>query len=437
MRSVLGDNVMNNEISTREKIFAFIFGTLSGLVVLVLLVMIVFQFPAVQDRFGWRIDFAEAYLRGVVDPVEPLPKPKSTMGETANALVQPTYTPTPRPTEPPGATPTITTTPVPTLTPTAIPARVELPEPAWEVQDLNNCGPATLAMYLRFYGWEGDQTTIASVVKPKKEDRNVNVEELVAYINTEVPDLEVQYRVGGDVDRLKRLLTAGFPVMIEETYMMEESYWPNDDRWAGHYLLVIGYDDASQTFVTQDSFAGSNIPASYEKLNGNWKAFNRVYILVYPTESRPVIQSILGEQWDVEKNRQHALEMAQEEVEADPGDSFAWFNQGTNLVFFEKYSLAAAAYDRAREAGLPQRMLRYQFGPFFAYFHVNRLDDLLELIEYALKRSPTSEEAMLWQGWAYYRKGEKERAMEWFSKALEARPDYTDAIYALNFVRDN
>ena len=437
MRSVFGDNVMNNEISTREKIFAFFYGTLSGLVVLLLLVMIVFQIPAVQDRFGWRIDFAEAYLRGVVDPVEPLPKPKSTMEEIAEALVQPTYTPTPRPTEPPGATPTITSTTPPTLTPTAIPARVELPAPAWEVQDLNNCGPATLAMYLRFYGWEGDQTTIASVVKPKKEDRNVNVEDLVAYMNTEVPGLEVQYRVGGDVELLKRLLAAGFPVMIEETFMMEESYWPNDDRWAGHYLLVTGYDDASQTFITQDSFAGSNIPASYEKLNGNWKAFNRVYILVYPSESRPVIQSILGKQWDVEKNRQHALDMAQEEVEADPGDSFAWFNQGTNLVFFEKYSQAAAAYDRAREAGLPQRMLRYQFGPFFAYFHVNRLDDLLELTEYALKRSPTSEEAMLWQGWAYYRKGEKERAMEWFSKALEARPDYTDAIYALNFVRDN
>jgi tetratricopeptide (TPR) repeat protein len=437
MRSVFGDNVMNNEISTREKIFAFFYGTLSGLVVLVLLVMIVFQFPAVQDRFGWRIDFAEAYLRGVVDPVEPLPKPKSTMEEIAEASAQPTYTSTPRATEPPGATPTITSTTAPTLTPTAIPGRVELPAPAWEVQDLNNCGPATLAMYLRFYGWEGDQTTIASVVKPKKEDRNVNVEELVAYMNTEVPGLEVQYRVGGDVELLKRLLVAGFPVMIEETFMMEESYWPNDDRWAGHYLLVTGYDDASQTFVTQDSFAGSNILASYEKLNGNWKAFNRVYILVYPTESWPVIQSILGEQWDVEKNRQHALDMAQEEAEVDPGDSFAWFNQGTNLVFFEKYSLAAAAYDRAREAGLPQRMLRYQFGPFFAYFHVNRLEDLLELTEYALKRSPTSEEAMLWQGWAYYRKGEKERAKEWFSKALEARPDYTDAIYALNFVRDN
>ncbi len=167
--------------------------------------------------------------------------------------------------------------------------------------------------------------------------------------------------------------------------------------------------------------------ASYEKLNENWKAFNRVYILIYPSESRPVIQSILGEQWDVAKNRQHALELSQKEVEANPKDGFAWFNQGTNLVYFEKYSQAAVAYDKAREAGLPQRMLRYQFGPFFAYFNVNRLDDLIKLTDYALKRSPTSEEAMLWQGWAMYRKGDKEEAVKLFNKALEARPGYTDA----------
>jgi tetratricopeptide (TPR) repeat protein len=256
-------------------------------------------------------------------------------------------------------------------------------------------------------------------------------------MNTKVPGLEVQYRVGGDVEMLKRLLAAGFPVMIEETFMMDESYWPNDDRWAGHYLLVTGYDDTSRQFTGQDVYVGPNLSISYDSLNDHWKAFNRVYILVYPPESRLVVQSILGEQWDVQKNRQHALDAARQEAEANPKDGFAWFNQGTNLVFFEKYSQAAAVYDKAREAGLPQRMLRYQFGPFFAYFNVNRVDDLLELTEYALKRSPTSEEAMLWRGWAMYRKGDKEEAVKLFQKALVARPGYTDAEYALKFVRDN
>ena len=107
---------------------------------------------------------------------------------------------------------------MPTLTPTAIPAKVELPAPPYEKQELNNCGPATLAMHLRFYGWEGDQTTISDLIKPKREDRNVNVEELVTYVNTQVPGIEIQYRVGGDIDTLRQLIAAGFPVTIEEAF---------------------------------------------------------------------------------------------------------------------------------------------------------------------------------------------------------------------------
>lgn len=445
---------MDNALSRRDKIRAFLFGIVSGLAGITLLALALFQIPAVKDRYGWRVDFAQAYLRGVIDPVKPLPAPKSaaTQAGTIQQIegaklperssnqtlsLLPSATPTQVQSDRSGPTATITPTTAPTLTPTAIPGQVELPAPKWEKQDVNNCGPTTLALYLRFYGWKGDQTTIAIEVKPKKEDRNVNVEELVGYVNTKVPGLEVQYRVGGDVDTLRRLLAAGFPVMIEETFMMDESYWPNDDRWAGHYLLVTGYNDATQRFTGQDVYLAPNISIPYVTLNDHWQAFNRVYILVYPPESRPVIQTILGDQWDVDKNRQHALEVAQKEAEANPNDKFAWFNQGTNLVYFKKYSLAAGAYDKAREAGLPQRMLRYQFGPFFAYFNLYRLDDLLELTEYALKRSPTSEEAMLWRGWAMYRKDDREEAVKLFMKALDARPGYTDAEYALNFIRDN
>jgi hypothetical protein len=43
-------------------------------------------------------------------------------------------------------------------------------------------------------------------------------------------------------------------------------------------------------------------------------------------------------------------------------NAFAWFNQGTNLTYFQRYSEAAQAYDTARSIGLPQRLLRYQFG---------------------------------------------------------------------------
>jgi tetratricopeptide (TPR) repeat protein len=323
------------------------------------------------------------------------------------------------------------------LTPTPLPGKVDLPVPEYEKQEVNNCGPATLSMHLRYYGWQGNQTTISKLIKPKSEDRNVNVEELVAYVNTEVPGLEIQYRVGGDIDTLRRLLAAGFPVTIEEGFKMAESYWFNDDRWSGHYLLLTGYNDASQRFTAQDVYVGPNLSVHYDALDKNWKAFNRVYILVYPPDQRERVQQVLGEQWDVDVNRQTALDAAQKEIEADSTDSYAWFNLGTNLVYFEKYAQAAQAYDEARKNGLPQRFLRYQFGPFFAYFHTARMEDLLALTEYALKRTPNSEEALLWRGWAMYRQGNLEESSKLFLQALEARPGYTDAQYALNFIRNN
>lgn len=413
----------------------------------VVLAVALYQVPAVRERINWRLDFAKAFVRGIIDPVKPMPTPVAVVEGAGSSAefegqappIGPTRTQTPTVTVTPTLmnTPSPTPTLGPTFTPTPLPDHVDLPAPAFEKQDVNNCGPATLSMHLRFYGWEGDQKTISSLIKPKSEDRNVNVEELVAYVNTEVPGLEIQYRVGGDIDTLRRLLAAGFPVAVEEGFTMAESYWFNDDRWSGHYLLLTGYDDASQRFTAQDVFVGPNLSVHYQSLDKNWRAFNRVYILVYPPDQRERVQQVLGEQWDVEVNRQTALEAAQKETETNPTDSYAWFNLGTNLVYFEKYAQAAQAYDEARKIGLPQRFLRYQFGPFFAYFHTARMDDLLALTEYALKRTPNSEEALLWRGWAMYRQGNLEESSNLFLKALEARPGYSDAIYALDFIRNN
>lgn len=407
------------------------------LLVLVAAGLLLYQIPAVHDRLSWRLDFGAAFLRGIVNPVKPLPTPRAVHAAVEPVPAdRPTLTPTrllPSPTASPTPEATLTITP----TPTAIPAQAKLLAPSWEKQDINNCGPATLSMYLRFYGWQGDQKTISAEIKPVNEDRNVNVEELVYFVRNKAGWLNIEYRVGGNTDLLKKFIAAGIPVMVEEEFVMQESYWPRDDRWAGHYLLLTAYDDATQTFTSQDVFVGPNLPVSYRDLDKRWQTFNRVYMLVFRPEQTPLVQSILGDDWDVERNRQNALDQSKRETEIDPENAFAWFNLGTNLVYFDRDSEAVAAYDQARKLGLPQRMLRYQFGPFIAYFHALRTDDLMTLTEYALKITPTSEEAMLWRGWGLYRLGRKQEAVELFQKALLARPGYTDAIYALDYVQKN
>jgi tetratricopeptide (TPR) repeat protein len=292
-------------------------------------------------------------------------------------------------------------------------------------------------MYLRFYGWEGGQADIADLLKPFLNDRNVNVEELVYYVRTRAGWLNAEYPVGGDLALLKQLLAAGLPVMVEESFYFDEPYWTNDDLWAAHYLLVTGYDDATQTFIGQDSFHGADQRVPYETLDRNWQAFNRVYILIYPPGQEPTIQAILGENWDPDANRQHALQVAQAETQSDPQNAFTWFNLGSNLTYFERYIEATDAYDKARELGWPQRMLRYQFGPFIAYFHTGQMDDLVALTEYALKVTPNAEEALLWHGWAMYRLGKTSEALSDFQQALVENPNYQDAQYALDFVSQN
>jgi tetratricopeptide (TPR) repeat protein len=409
------------------------------LVILVVVGVAVYQIPWVEQRASWRIDIAETYLRGMLQPVRAVPTPISDATSptpgfalTSTPTAPPTLTASPFPADKSAPIPTSSPTPWPS--PTPIPDKVELESTYWEKQDWNNCGPATLAVYLNYYGWEGDQFKISAKLKPQRGDRNVNVEELDHYTRNYAGWLQTQFRVGGDLDLLKEFVAAGIPVMVEASFGFEQTYWPYDDQWGAHYLLVTGYDEVAQTFIVQDTYIGANQIVSYEMLDEHWQPFNRVFILIYLPHQEETVQTILGPDWDVTINRENALAAAQTEIDADPQDNYAWFNLGTNLVYFERYAAAAAAYDEARAIGWPQRMLRYQFGPFFAYFHSGRNDDLLTLTEYAQQFTRNSEETFLWHGWALYRQGNLVGAMEDFEAALEANYLYQDARYALDFV---
>ncbi len=404
--------------------------------------MALYAWPPVHTRLAWRVEVARTWLRMALHPVDTNPL----AARPTLAFATPTPTPTPTmaasptplphtPTATPQATPTPTASPTPTPSPTPLPPRAQVPPmPRWTQQTVNNCGPATLAFYLQWWGWQGTQDDIAQRVRPNLLDRNVNVEELVLYVNEDVPNLRALFRVGGTMALLKGFLAAGYPVMVETGMQLERGYWPNDDRWAGHYLFVTGYDDARGAFLVQDSYYGPDRWVPYATFDQDWKAFNRVFILVYPPEHEPRLLPLLGPYRFFKSSRQLALEQAQREIEANPNDAFAWFNLGSNLVFFERWTEAAQAYDRAFEIGLPQRMLRYQFGPFFAYFHSWQLDKLQAIIDYALQITPESEEAWVWQGWLYYRLGDTQKAAQAFRKALEINPYSRDARYGLEFL---
>ena len=128
------------------------------------------------------------------------------------------------------------------------------------------------------------------------------------------------------------------------------------------------------------------------------------------------------------------MAVAQAATAEDPSDAFAWFNLGSTLVYFERYGEAADAFDRAFTLRLPQRMTRYQFWPFAAYYNADHIDYLLELTQITFEAIPGeySEEALLWHGYGLLRKGDFTGASADWNKALKVHPRYCDAERAIN-----
>jgi len=197
---------------------------------------------------------------------------------------------------------------------------------------------------------------------------------------------------------------------------------------------AVPVDDAQGVLIAQDSNRGADQLVPYRDLDEGWRSFNRAYLYLYPPGAQSVIDGLLGPDADPDANRQRALEAAGRELEDDPEDAYAWFNLGTNLVYFERYGEAAQAFDKALAIGLPWRFTRYQFGPYIAYFHQGRYNDLIDLAEATLARTPNAEESLLWRGWGRYRLGDSQGAIEDFRAALSVNPSYQDARYALEFM---
>ena len=243
-------------------------------------------------------------------------------------------------------------------------------------------------------------------------------------------------RVGGDLERLRRLIASGFPVVVETWFIPE----PGDQM--GHYRVLTGYDDEAGQFTAQDSYNGPNITLDYDAFDELWRVFNRVYVVIFQPNQADQMTALLGPDFDDETMYLRALETAQKEADnpspecvayEDCGDAeaFAWFNVGSSLNSLGRHEEAAAAYDQARQLGLPWRMLWYQFGPYEVYYAVGRYEDVITLATTTLNVVANLEESHYWRGLAYLAQDDPGRARADFEAAVRYNPNFIPAKVAL------
>lgn len=437
-----------------------------GAPLLLLLTLGAYQIPAVHSRLAWRIEDARARIKYFLNPPdEALFQPGANSAfnvqtAVATARAEMLLTLTPPATLTP--TPENTLTPTPTFAP--IPAAVNLPGVTYVDQHArwNYCGPANLAMALNFWGWKGTRDDVARVIKPGSSDarksfidrglpdKNVMPYEMVDFVNEET-EYRALWRYGGDIDLLKRLIAAGFPVIVEKGYYERDT--TGKISWLGHYLFTTGYDDARGGFTVQDAYLrdknlnpiGKNAFSDYATYLEGWRAFNYLFIVVYPADKEALLYETLGAWAEKEWTDQHALELANQEINAISGSDlfFAWFNKGTSHVQLKQYIDAAVAYDQAftlyaawnvQEKDRPYRMMWYQTGPYFAYYYSARYADVINLANTTLNdtiSTPTLEESLLWRGRAYYMTGQTQLAIDDYRAALAVHVNWIPAIQAL------
>jgi uncharacterized protein YvpB len=333
----------------------------------------------------------------------------------------------------------------PTITPTPLPRLVNLPGVKYvnQMDRWNYCAPANLTMALNFWGWKGNRDDVAKVVKPGendpskafidrgKTDKNVMPYELVDFVNNDT-DYKALYRYGGDVRMFKTLVANGFPVIAEKG--IYETDTTNRESWMGHYQFVTGYDDSTNTFLVQDTYLkGPNYHVSYADFVAGWRAFDRVWLIVYPADRETELMELLGPYADTRWAAQHALDLIDQEISGLSGTPlfFAWFARGTSLVALQQYVDAANAYDQAFSiyatlppdySTRPWRMMWYQTGPYWAYYYSGRYQDVIRLANTTLDPSllgvNTLEESLYWRGLAEYALGDTGRALDDVRRAV-------------------
>ncbi|MBN2305760.1 MAG: C39 family peptidase [Anaerolineae bacterium] len=293
----------------------------------------------------------------------------------------------------------------------------------YEPQGWNNSGPAALSMVLQYYHWDGTQEDVAAWTKPGPEDKWVTPWQLAAFAN-EQAGLQAIYRMGGTLDALKRMVAAGYPVIV--------NIGSGSEEWYGHYAVVTGYDDVTGTVRLHDSFRGADQTISYDELDESWRQFNRTFIVVYRITEQYAVANALGNLLHPVQAINLSLESARQDVSSNPRDIWGWLNMGRAYTAQGDYNSAVTAYEQALAIEIPLdlywRLLWYAPEIYEAYYGAGDYETLITLADQTLDTTEWVEDSVYWLAMAYAAQGQTEDASAEFSRLLRLNPNYFAAL---------
>jgi len=320
--------------------------------------------------------------------------------------------------------------PIPTLEPKITletpPQSKILPNNYHIFQSFNNCGPAALSMALSYYGINVSQQVLGQSLRPyqvpggNNDDKSVTLEELAE--KSKEYGFIPYHRPNGNIDLIKLFITYDIPIVTRT--------WLKETEDIGHYRVVKGYD--GDFLIQDDSLQGKNLRYSADQFNAIWKKFNYEYLVLVPKEKIEIAEAILGENLDLKKSWQKAVEISQNQLSQNPEDITARFNLSVAYYNMGDFKKSVEEFEKV-ENKLSFRTLWYQIEPILSFYELGNYERVFQITDKVLNyHNRAYSEAYLIRGNIYKRQGNIDLARMEFEKAVQYNRNLKAAQDALN-----
>jgi hypothetical protein len=156
-------------------------------------------------------------------------------------------------------------------------------------QTANNCGPASVAQVLSFWGINRAQAEVQSVLRGDGNPYGMTPGGVPGYAAS--LGMDVVMGMSGTQGLLKELLRAGFPVIVNQTVSVSDLTF--------HYRPLEGFDDELGVFIASDPLIGPEHPISYAEFDREWAYTGNRFMVIHPPDKGDALNAALAAgKWD-------------------------------------------------------------------------------------------------------------------------------------------
>jgi len=151
-------------------------------------------------------------------------------------------------------------------------------------QTLNNCGPASIAEVLRYYGVTHSQSELKNLLRP-----NTNYGMFVGPMGAYASSIGMRslIRERATPALVKALIRKGVPPIVEDSVSAADPDL--------HYRAIEAYDDARGIFIAADTLLGPRHAISYAEFDQIWKSTRNQIVVIYPQVMQGPVDAALRE----------------------------------------------------------------------------------------------------------------------------------------------